>query len=67
MAATTRRTLSPELELECIVSLDQASEMSSASKDTIKRNHPDKIIQLGKRRLGMRVRDVLQLGARPTA
>jgi hypothetical protein len=67
MAAANRLTLSPELELECIITLDQASELSSESKDTIKRNHPDKIIRLSKRRLGMRVRDALRLGKRPIA
>ena len=67
MAAANRLTLSPELELERIIPLDQVSELSSESTDTIKRNHPDKIIRLSKRRLGMRLKDALRLAHRPLA
>jgi hypothetical protein len=44
-----------------IVPLAEASRLSSLSKDTILRNHRDKLIQLSERRLGMRVRDALML------
>jgi hypothetical protein len=49
------------LELHRIVSLQEASRLSGMSPDTLKRRHAAKIIQLSPRRLGMRVRDALQL------
>jgi hypothetical protein len=53
--------LSPELKLQQIVSLQQAAELSSLSVDSLRRNHSDKIIELGPRRDGMRVQDALML------
>jgi hypothetical protein len=49
------------LELQRIASLKEAAELCGASEDTLKRHHGDKIIRLGPRRLGMRVRDALML------
>lgn len=54
-------TLSRELELERIVPLDQAAELSTLSQDTLEREHADKIITLSPRRRGMRLRDALLL------
>jgi hypothetical protein len=53
--------LSAELQLECIVPLQQAAALQSTSVDTLKRRHPDKIIRLSPRRNGMRLRDALML------
>jgi hypothetical protein len=52
------------LELARIVTLEEASRLSSESIDTLRRRHADKIINLSPRRVGMRVRDVLRLGTR---
>jgi hypothetical protein len=58
--------LSPEHELNRILSLAQAAEVSSLSPDTIKRRHPDKLVHLSPRRLGVRLRDALMLSDRST-
>jgi len=50
------------LELQRIVNLQEASRLSGMSPDTLKRRHSERIIQLSPRRLGMRVKDALQLG-----
>ena len=49
------------IELERIVPLDEAAQLSSVSEDTLKRCHSDKLVRLSPRRLGMRVRDALML------
>jgi hypothetical protein len=54
------RELSP-VELLRIVPLDEGSRLSSVSRDTIKRRHPDKIVKLSDRREGIRVVDALML------
>ena len=54
-----RIQLSSERELDRILPLGQAAEISSLSADTLKRRHPDKLIRLSPRRLGMRLRDAL--------
>jgi hypothetical protein len=61
MAALTNSSikLSPELELERIVPLQEAAKLQSTSVDTIKRRHRDKIIELSPRRLGMKLKDAL--------
>jgi hypothetical protein len=48
-------------ELDRIISLQVAEEISSLSAESWKRNHPDKIIKLSPRRLGVRLRDALML------
>jgi hypothetical protein len=50
------------LDLERILPLKEASNVSGLSQDSLKRHHGDKIIRLGPRRLGMRVRHALMLG-----
>jgi hypothetical protein len=54
--------LSAEIEMARIVPLKEAARLAGCSADTLKRNHPDKIVQISDRRVGMRVRDALQLG-----
>ena len=53
--------LSKRLESERIVSLKEAAQLRGVSVDTLKRNDRDKIIKLSKRRLGVKLKDVLQL------
>jgi hypothetical protein len=59
-AMSSRTELSP-LELERIVTLKEASRLSSESIDSLRRRNPGKIIQLSPRRIGMRVRDALRI------
>jgi hypothetical protein len=56
-------TLPENLKLQRIVPLKEAAELRGCSEDTIKRHHPDKIIKVSARRLGMRLADALMLGA----
>jgi hypothetical protein len=60
-AFTDRPLLSPERELDKIISLEQVEEVSTLSPDSIKRHHADKLIRLSPRRFGMRLRDALFL------
>jgi hypothetical protein len=53
--------LSPERELDRIVSLEQAARLCSLSADTIKRRWPNKLVKLSPRRVGIRLRDALML------
>jgi hypothetical protein len=53
--------LSPERELDRIISLQEAEKVSNLSPDSWKRNYPQKIIKLSARRLGIRLRDALLL------
>jgi hypothetical protein len=57
-----RVELRPELELNRIVSLEEAAKLRGVSKDTIKRRYPEIIIKLSPRRVGVRLRDALALG-----
>lgn len=50
------------VELLRIADPDEAEILSGLSWDTIKRNHPDKILHPSKRRVGMRVGHALMLG-----
>jgi hypothetical protein len=49
------------LELERIVTLKEASRLSSESVYTLRKRHADKIIRLSPARIGMRVKDALML------
>ena len=40
----------------------EAEHLSSAHWDTIKRNHPDKIVHVSERRVGLRVGHALMIG-----
>ena len=52
------------IELARIASMDEAEKLSGLSKDSLRRNHREKIIDLSPRRQGMRVRHALMLDAR---
>jgi len=52
------------IELERIAPLSEAARLAGVSKDTLQRHHADKILKLSPRRLGMRVRDALDVSAR---
>jgi hypothetical protein len=53
-------------ELDRIISLSKAVEVSSLSHDGWKRHYPDKLIRLSPRRIGVRLRDALML-AKPAS
>jgi len=50
-----------DIEFYRIVRLAEASRLSGVSEDSLRRNHPDKIIRLGPRAVGMRVGHCLHL------
>jgi len=52
------------VELLRIVRLDEAERLSGVSEDTLKRRYRDKIVQVSKRCLGMRVGHALMLGTK---
>ena len=56
--------LSPDLELQRIITLQEAERISSLSSDSWKRHHSDKIIEMSPRRLGVRLRDALMLSSK---
>ena len=60
-APTNDLKLPPGLELDRIVTLQEAEKISSLSVDSWKRHHPDKVVELSPRRLGVRLRDALML------
>jgi len=55
--------LSP-LELNRIARMPECESLSGTSEDSLKRNHPDKIVRIGPRCIGTRVGDALMLGAK---
>jgi hypothetical protein len=57
--------LPPALELDRIISLQEAEKVSSLSVDSWKRHHADKFVELSPRRLGVRLRDALMLRRKP--
>jgi len=61
--ANRRAELRPEHELNRIIPLKQAAEIRGVSVDTIRRRNPEIILQLSPRRVGVRLRDALNLPA----
>jgi hypothetical protein len=59
---SARVQLSQELELRRVLPLEQVTEITNLSRDTLRRNFQDKIIRLSPRRLGMRLSDALAIG-----
>lgn len=57
------KILPDELKFDRIISLREAEQISSLSADSWKLNHPDKIIRLSPRRVGVRLRDALMMNA----
>jgi len=51
----------PPLELLRIAELSEAARLAGASPDTLTREHPDKIVRISRRRVGMRVAHALML------
>jgi hypothetical protein len=49
------------LELNRIAPPPECERLSGADWDTLKRNYPDKVVRISKRRVGMRVKDALCL------
>jgi hypothetical protein len=62
---TTPKYLDADLiEQRRIIPLSQAARLTSLSVDSLRRNHSDKIRQLGPRRVGMSLADALSIGER---
>jgi len=57
--------LPPALELDRIISLQEAEKVSSLSVDSWKRHHADKVVELSPRRRGVRLGDALLLRKTP--
>jgi hypothetical protein len=55
----TKTTLSPDLERRRMISVAEAAELKNVSVDTFKRNFKDLIHRVSKRRLAVRLGDVL--------
>ena len=53
--------LPPALELDRIISMQEAEKVSSLSVNSWKRHHADKLVELSPRRIGVRLRDALML------
>jgi hypothetical protein len=57
------KDLDPDLiEQRRIIPLSEVARLTSLSVDSLKRNHSDKIRQLGPRRIGMSLADALNIG-----
>jgi hypothetical protein len=66
--ATNRNVeLRADIELQRVIPVRQAAELAGISKDTLVRNHPEIVIKLSTRRVGVRLRDALAIGSRPVA
>lgn len=59
--------LRPDIELMRVIPLRQAGEVAGISADTIRRRYPEIIVQLSPRRVGVRLRDALNIGGKPAA
>jgi hypothetical protein len=59
--STKDRGLPPGLELDRIITLQEAIKISSLSRDSWTRHHADRLIELSPRRLGVRLRDALMI------
>jgi hypothetical protein len=57
-----RVDLPPEILLKRKIPLEQASELTSLSKDTLRRRYPDKILKMSERRSAMELGFVLSIG-----
>jgi hypothetical protein len=49
------------LELMRIAPIDEAAKLAGMSRSALMRNHADKVIKIGAKRRGMRVRDALMI------
>ena len=64
-AQKRRYKLPPELELERVVTLEEAYAISSLSPDAWRDNYPDLVIQLSPKRQGIKLKHVLAVGQTP--
>jgi hypothetical protein len=62
IVSTLLERFSP-LELLRVAPMPEVEQLSGLSKDTWRREHPDKIVHLGPRRVGVRVVHALMLSA----
>jgi len=53
----------PLVERLRIISLGEAARLAGISEDGLRRHHPDKLIRLSPRRVGMRVGDALMISS----
>jgi hypothetical protein len=53
--------LPADLAQHRVLTIAEASAVTSLSPDALRRNHPDKIIQLGMRRQGIAIENVLRI------
>ena len=51
--------MSPNIEMQRLVSLQEAARLMSISTDTVRRRYGPKLVRVSKRRLAMRLHDVL--------
>lgn len=51
----------PAIELLRVAEMSEAARLAGASPDTLAREHPDKIVRISRRRVGMRVVHALML------
>jgi DeoR/GlpR family transcriptional regulator of sugar metabolism len=51
--------VSPEIESKRLVSIQEAARLMSISTDTVRRRYAHKMVRVSKRRLAMRLHDVL--------
>jgi predicted DNA-binding transcriptional regulator AlpA len=59
------RPTPPEgLELQRILRMPEVEALTSLSRDTLRRRHRDKIVQLSPRRQGMKLGDALRINSR---
>jgi hypothetical protein len=62
MRATAEKTSElPLVERLRIISLAEAARLAGISEDGLRRHHPEKLIRLSPRRVGMRVGDALMI------
>lgn len=61
MSTDTDFKLPPNHELDQIITLQQSEQVNTLSPESVKRHYPDKIVKLGPRRLGIRLRNSLML------
>ena len=62
MSSDTLQSERPRwVELERVVTLNEAVQLTSLSEDTLRRRYPSRIVSISPKRRGMRLRDVLAI------
>jgi hypothetical protein len=57
--------LPPEIELERVLSMPEIMRLTTLSHDTIVKHYRHRLVRISPRRIGMRLKDVLQIVAVP--